>query len=177
MLPGGTDKVEAASHSCGIKDATVALIISHITARGKALRGSKSLNADASQNSTGKPTTQDSTNVNADDINDLVRYLVLRNPRALILLQGPTAIAGDNSYQETTTSDSTLEFASMPLREDAQRLTEPKIQAKLTEELGALLKQRGMNPLLGMPGMICVKVVALMCDLHELLVGEPKGVL
>ena len=26
------------------------------------------------------------------------------------------------------------------------------------------------------PG-ICVKVVALMCDLHELLVGEPKGVL
>lgn len=86
MLPGGTDKVEAASRSCGIKDATVAPIISHITARGKALRGGKSLNADASQNGTGKPITQDSTSVNADDINDLVRYLVLRNPRALILL-------------------------------------------------------------------------------------------
>ena len=25
--------------------------------------------------------------------------------------------------------------------------------------------------------MLCVKVVALMCDLHKLLVGEPKGVL
>jgi hypothetical protein len=89
-----------------------------------------------------------------------VRYFVLRNPRALISSQGPTAIAGGDGYQETITPDSTLELASMPLQEDTQKLTEPEIQVKLTEELGVLLKQRGINPLLGMPGMIRSVLVA-----------------
>ncbi|KAF8266577.1 hypothetical protein EI94DRAFT_1772079 [Lactarius quietus] len=75
VLPGGTDKVESASRSCGIKDAIVAPIINSITAMGKSL-----------------------------------------------------------------------------LQEGTQKLSEVEIQAKLNKELGILLKQWGMNPLIGMPG-------------------------
>jgi hypothetical protein len=112
VLPGGSDKVESAMRSSGIKDTTVAPIISYITAKGKELRSNKSRdNADTSQNGTAD------TTVTAED-------------------------------------DSTLELASVPLQEDTLRLSEPEIQAELIEELGVLLKQRGMNPLLGTPGMI-----------------------
>ncbi|KAN0125421.1 hypothetical protein V8E53_015508 [Lactarius tabidus] len=81
VLPGGSDKVESASRSSGIKDAIVAPIINCILAKGKSLH---------SQN--------------------------------------------------------------VPLSEDAQKLSEHKIQEKLSEELGVLLKQQGMNPLIGMAG-------------------------
>jgi hypothetical protein len=150
VLPGGSDKVESAMRSSGIKDTTVAPIISYITAKGKALRGTgKSLkNADTSRNGAAEVTTQDfldSTNIDANHIDVLVRYFVLSSLRALISLQDPTATAGDHSTQE---------LASVPLREDTRKLSEPEIQAKLSEELGVLLEQRGMNPLLGMPGMI-----------------------
>jgi hypothetical protein len=85
MLPGGTDKVEAALCSCGIKDTTLTPIISHIMAKGKALHGGKSQNnANASQSGTGETTTQDSTYISTNHIDVLVRYFVLRNPRALI---------------------------------------------------------------------------------------------
>jgi hypothetical protein len=38
VLPGGSEKVDSASRTSGIKDALVAPIIRHITAQGKALR-------------------------------------------------------------------------------------------------------------------------------------------
>lgn len=66
-----------------------------------------------------------------------------------IILQDP----GDED-QETATSDVTQMVASVPLSEDAQKLSEHEIHKKLSEELGVLLKQQGMNPLIGMPGMI-----------------------
>ncbi|KAF8257029.1 hypothetical protein EI94DRAFT_1774685 [Lactarius quietus] len=37
VLPGGSDKVESASHSCGIKDVIVVPILSYITTMGKSL--------------------------------------------------------------------------------------------------------------------------------------------
>ena len=73
MLPGGSDKVESASQSCGIKDALVAPIISCITAKGKSLRSRKSPNnADTTQNGTTGATTQDF--LDAANIDVLVRH-------------------------------------------------------------------------------------------------------
>jgi hypothetical protein len=65
------------------------------------------------------------------------------------LLQDP-----DDKDQQTVPSDLTQMVASVPLSEDAQKLSEHKIQEKLSEELGVLLKQQGMNPLIRMAGMI-----------------------
>ena len=77
MLPGGSDKVESASRSCGVKDATVASIISHITANGKSLRSSKSLkNTNTTQKDTNKAGAHDFINV---DIAVLVRSFVLKS--------------------------------------------------------------------------------------------------
>ncbi|KAF8259700.1 hypothetical protein EI94DRAFT_1773885 [Lactarius quietus] len=60
MLPGGSDKVESASCSCGIKDAIVAPILSYITTMGKLLCSKKQLNnVNATENDTTDATTQD----------------------------------------------------------------------------------------------------------------------
>ena len=44
VLPGGSEKVDSASRTSGIKDALVAPIIRHIIAKGKALRKASSTN-------------------------------------------------------------------------------------------------------------------------------------
>jgi hypothetical protein len=66
VLPGGSDKVESASRSSGIKDAIVAPIINCILAKGKSLRSQKSPNT--TQNGTAGATTQDFLNVTNIDV-------------------------------------------------------------------------------------------------------------
>ena len=64
MLLGGSNKVESASCSCGVKDATVASIISHIMANGKSLCSGKSLkNTNTTQKDTKKTGAHDFINV------------------------------------------------------------------------------------------------------------------
>ncbi|KAH8980192.1 hypothetical protein EDB92DRAFT_1772723, partial [Lactarius akahatsu] len=50
VLPGGSDKVDTAAQSSGIKDAAVAPIIKYITAKGKALRNFSTPNTKTSLN-------------------------------------------------------------------------------------------------------------------------------
>ncbi|KAI9442571.1 hypothetical protein H4582DRAFT_2110092 [Lactarius indigo] len=45
-----------------------------------------------------------------------------------------------------------LHSRNVSLHEDTQKLSEREIRAKLGEELAALLKKQGFNPLIGMPG-------------------------
>jgi hypothetical protein len=66
LLPGGSDKVESASQSSGIKDAIVVPIINCIVAKGKSLHSHKSPNT--TQNGTAGATTQDFLNVTNIDI-------------------------------------------------------------------------------------------------------------
>ena len=79
MLPGGSEKVDFASRKCGVKDAMVAPIIRHITAKGKALRKASN-NEEASLNAAESKTDSDGLdlmNINTSHFNTLVRQTLL----------------------------------------------------------------------------------------------------
>ncbi|KAF8256788.1 hypothetical protein EI94DRAFT_1849401 [Lactarius quietus] len=147
VLPGGSDKVDLAARSSGIKDATVVPILSYITTKGKELRSKKLPNG----NETGDETpTQNSS--------DLVQ--VIPGPDSMDVdeccIDNPdlTATPGDVQQHDAVLhiAYEAEKLASASLRENMGRLSEPEIQAMLGEELEALLKKSGINPLIGMPG-------------------------
>ena len=71
---------------------------------------------------------------------------------------------------EDVQQDSDMDIAQKPeqpastsLQENSKR-SEPEIQAMLGEELEALLKKKGINPLIGMPGTYEISTDSVPCS-------------
>ncbi|KAH8991024.1 hypothetical protein EDB92DRAFT_1946218 [Lactarius akahatsu] len=140
MLPGGTEKVELAARASGIKDATVVPIIKYITTKGKTLHSKKSPHVIDAPHNTGETPTQDGPNLTQVDPDSMDTDVNCINDPDL------TATPQEDITQHAE------QLASTSLQENVGYLSETKIQAMLGEELEALLKKSGINPLIGMPG-------------------------
>ena len=75
----------------------------------------------------------------------------------MLTLQQVQTVTPEDVEQHDAIVDITHEaekLASASLRENTGRLSEPEIRAILAEDLETLLKKCGINPLIGMPGIL-----------------------